>query len=126
MAGKLTPEQAWRIEQIREYQKTVEYVEGLVAELDANRAAKSRVVEDFCSTIARELSQLRQRTLTANIGTIADVAGSMSVMAARGGGIHMKIRGLEDGVNSLKIQLEQALKAAMTPDPKSQTPKQPG
>jgi len=36
---------------------------------------------------------MRQRALTANVGTIADIAGTMSVMAGRGGGINMKIRG---------------------------------
>ncbi len=39
-------------------------------------------------------------------------------MAARGGGINMKVRGLADGVNSLTMQLEHALKVASTPEPK--------
>jgi hypothetical protein len=112
---KLTPEQLRRIEEIQGYQRAVEHLHRLVAELDANRAAPSRVVDRLCAQIAKETAQLRQRTLTANIGTIADVAGAMSVMAARGGGIQMKIRGLADGVNSLAMQLDQALKHAMAP-----------
>jgi len=36
----------------------------------------------------------------------------------------MKIRGLSDGANSLRMQLDQALKQAMTPEPK-QPPGQP-
>ncbi|PYO63894.1 MAG: hypothetical protein DMD70_03060, partial [Gemmatimonadetes bacterium] len=55
------------------------------------------------------------RALTTNIGTIADVAGTMSVMAGRGGGINMKIRALAESVNSLYIQLDAAMKHAMTP-----------
>ncbi len=51
-----------------------------------------------------------------DVGTIGDVAGAMSVMAGRGGGINMKIRGLTDGVNSLGMQLEMALKQALTPE----------
>ena len=90
----------------------------LVTELEANRAAQPNVLKGICETIARDLSQMRQRALTSNIGTIADVAGAMSVMAARGGGVNMKVRGLADGVNSLTMQLEHALKVASTPEPK--------
>jgi len=72
--------------------------------------------------VAREMSQMRQRALTANIGTIADVAGYMSVMAGRGGGLDMKIRGLRDGVNSLRMQLDHALKVAMTPEKEDSEP----
>jgi hypothetical protein len=121
MAHKITADQAARIEQIQGFVKSVDHVARLVAELDSNRAAKSKTLENISESIARELSHLRQRALTANVGTIADVAGAMSVMAGRGGGINMKIRGLGDGVNSLRLQLDQALKQAMRP-PESQRP----
>jgi len=39
----------------------------------------------------------------------------MSVMAGRGGGINMKIRALADAVNNLYIQLDAAMKHALTP-----------
>ena len=115
MTQKVTAEQAARIEQIQGFLKSVDHVARLVAELDSNRAAKSKILENICESIARELSQMRQRALTANVGTIGDVAGTMAVMAGRGGGINMKIRGLADGVNSLRLQLDQALKQAMRP-----------
>jgi hypothetical protein len=121
MAQKITADQAARIEQIQGFVKSVDHVARLVAELDSNRAAKSKTLENISESIARELSHLRQRALTANVGTIADVAGAMSVMAGRGGGINMKIRGLGDGVNSLRLQLDQALKQAMRP-PEPQRP----
>jgi hypothetical protein len=115
---KLTPEQLHRIEELHEFQRTVDYVKHLVAELESNRASATRVVQELCERIAKETSQMRQRALSANIGTIGDVAGAMSVMAGRGGGINMKIRGLADGVNSLYMLLDGALKHAMTPEPK--------
>ena len=56
---------------------------------------------------------MRQRALTANLGTLPDVAGNLAVVAGRGGtGLNMKIRALADGMNSMVMQLEQALKAA--------------
>jgi len=114
----LTVDQQRRVAEIQEYLKITERVKRLVTELEANRAAQPNVLKGICETIARDLSQMRQRALTSNIGTIADVAGAMSVMAARGGGVNMKVRGLADGVNSLTMQLEHALKVASTPEPK--------
>jgi hypothetical protein len=56
---------------------------------------------------------MRQRALTANLGTLPDVAGNLAVVASRAGtGLNMKIRALADGMNSMTMQLEQALKAA--------------
>jgi hypothetical protein len=115
---KLTPDQYRRIGEIENHLKVVAHLKHLIAELESNRAAPNRVIEKLCETIARDLSQMRQRALTSNIGTIADVAGAMSVMAARGGGLDFKIRGLGEGVASLAMQLEHALKVASTPEPK--------
>ncbi|HYU02022.1 MAG TPA: hypothetical protein VEK85_16740 [Gemmatimonadales bacterium] len=124
MVTKLTADQQRRVGDIQQFQKVVEHVAKLVAELNSSRAAKATFIDNICESIARQLSQMRQRALTSGVGTIADVAGAMSVMAGRGGGIDMKIRGLSDGVNSLRMQLDQALKQAMTPEPK-QPPGQP-
>src|SRR6266568_2406485 len=114
----LTVDQQRRVVEIEEYLKITERVKRLVTELEENRAAQPNVLRGICETIARDLSQMRQRAITSNIGTIADVAGAMSVMAGRGGGINMKIRGLTEGVNSLVMQLDQARKIASTPEPK--------
>src|SRR2546430_3262642 len=111
MASKLSAEQQRRVDEILQFQRSVEHVAKLVAELEGNRAAKATFIDNLCETIARELSQMRQRALTANIGTIGDVAGAMSVMAGQGGGIFMKIRGLNDGLSSLRMQLD------VTPEP---------
>ncbi len=124
MVTKLTADQQRRVGDIQQFQKVVEHVAKLVAELNSSRAAKATFIDNICESIARQLSQMRQRALTSGVGTFADVAGAMSVMAGRGGGIDMKIRGLSDGVNSLRMQLDQALKQAMTPEPK-QPPGQP-
>lgn len=119
MTQKLTAEQVRRIEEIEEFQRTADHLKRLVTELESNRAGHTRTIQQLSDRIAKEASELRQRSLTANIGTVADVAGTMSVMAGRGGGIHMKIRALTDAVGSLHMQLEAALKhAMMPPEPK--------
>jgi len=113
--GKLTAEQARRVEEIEEFQRATDHLKRLVTELESNRAGQTRTIQQLSEKIANEASQMRQRALTAGIGTIADVAGTMSVMAGRGGGINMKIRALADAVNNLYIQLDAAMKHALTP-----------
>jgi hypothetical protein len=123
---KLSAGQARRAEEIEAFQRTVAKVRSLVAELESSRAAKTSHIQSMCSTIARELSQMRQRALTANIGTVGDTAGTLAVMAVRSGGLNMKLRGLADGLNSIDIQLDQSLKAALAPEkPKAPAPEKP-
>jgi len=114
---KQSANQIRRIEELQGYVRTVDHVRKLVAELEANRAAKPKIINGICGNIARELSHMRQRALTANLGTLPDTAGQLAVVANRAGtGINMKVRALADGVNSMTIQLDQSLKAAHEPE----------
>ena len=114
---KQSANQVRRIEELQGYVRTVAHVKKLVAELEANRAAKPKIINGICGNIARELSHMRQRALTANLGTLPDVAGQLAVVANRAGtGINMKVRALADGVNSMTIQLDQSLKSAHEPE----------
>ncbi len=124
MTQKLTADQVRQVEEIAEFQRAADHLKHLVAELESNRAGQTRTIQQICEKIAIESSQMRQRALTTNIGTIADVAGTMSVMAGRGGGVLMKIRALGDAVNSLHLQLEGALKKAMAPPEPNPPPRQ--
>jgi len=125
MASKLSAQQQRRVDEILEFQRNVNHVKSLVTELESSRAARSVVIDNICGAIARELSQLRQRAMTANVGTLADTAGALAVLAARsGGGMNFKVRGLGEGVNSLNMQLELSLKQAMAPE-KDEKPKGP-
>ncbi len=124
MVQKQSANQIRRIEELQGYVRTVDHVKKLVAELEANRAAKPKIIDNICGNIARELSHMRQRALTANLGTLPDVAGSLAIVANRAGtGINMKVRALADGVNSMTIQLDQALKMAHEAPPEKETEK---
>ena len=120
---QLSPNQQRKVDEISDLQKATSHIRTLVAELESNRAAKTTIVTNLCSTIARELSQMRQRLLTAPIGTVADIAGSLAIMASRTGGLNMKLRGLADGVNSIDLQLDHAFKAALAPEAKDKDKK---
>ncbi len=125
MVQKQSANQIRRIEELQHYVRTVDHVKKLVAELESNRAAKPKILTGICGNIARELSHMRQRALTANLGTLPDVAGNLAVVAGRGGtGLNMKIRALLDGVNSMTMQLDQALKAAHEAPPEKEKEKE--
>src|SRR5213594_624849 len=112
---KLTVDQIRRIEEIEEFQRAAHHLKHLVTELEANRAGQTRTIQQLTEKISYEASQMRQRALSANVGTIADVAGTMSVMASRSGGINKKIRVLGDAVNHLFMQRDVAMKHATKP-----------
>lgn len=127
MVQKQSATQIRRIEELQHYVRTVDHVKKLVAELESNRAAKPKIIDNICGNIARELSHMRQRALTANLGTLPDVAGTLAIVASRAGtGLNMKVRALADGVNSMTMQLDQALKAAheMPPEKDKDTEKE--
>lgn len=118
---KLSANQLRRIEVIQGFLRTVDMVKRLVCDLEANRSARPRVLEDLSSRISRELSRMRQRALGSNIGTVADVAGGLSTMAHRSQGLLMKIRGLHEGMASLSLQLDRAMTIASTPEAQRET-----
>src|SRR5881628_4052291 len=121
---KQSATQIRRIEELQGYVRTVDHVKKLIAELDSNRAAKPKIINGICGNITRELSHMRQRALTANLGTLPDVAGTLAIVANRAGtGINMKVRALADGVNSMTIQLDQALKMAHEAPPEKEPEK---
>src|SRR5207237_9616523 len=115
MRPKLPADQVRQVEEIEDYQRTADRLKHLVTELEANRAGQTRTIQQLCEKIAIEASQMRQRALTGNVGTIADVAGGMSVMAGRGGGVLMKIGALGDAVNNLEMPVAAAMRTGLQP-----------
>ncbi len=101
---KLTADQLRRIEEIEEFRRAADHLKHLVTELEGNRAGQTRTIQQLSEKIANAASQMRQH-----------LAGTMSVMAGRGGGINMKIRALAEAVNSIYMQLDAAMKHATTP-----------
>ena len=123
-APKLSANQVQRIEELQGYVRTVDHVKKLVAELESNRAANPKILKSISENIARDLSHMRQRALTKNLGTVPDTAGTLAVVAARQGtGLNVKIRALQDGMNSISMQLDQALKMAHEAKPDTEQEK---
>jgi len=62
--------------------------------------------------LCRMLDELRNGASTLNLGPLADTFGMMSNLARRSGGLQMKVRGLREGLVSLKLNYEGLLRAA--------------
>ena len=78
----------------------------------------------------RSLEEIKSGAGQLSISGVADSAGNMAMLARRGGGLQMKVRGLRELLGSLKVNYEGALKAVTTPvaedAPEAGPPGQPG
>ena len=111
MALKLSSRQlaqlAWletlpaRIERVK---KTVE----LMAVLQADEVA--------VRGMARQLDELKAQAQGFGLNGLGEAAGVMAMLARRGGGLQMRVRGLRDGLASLKVHYDGALRLATTPE----------
>ena len=74
--------------------------------------------ETTIKSLTRILDELRNQASSMSLNSLADVLGMMSMVARRGGGMQMKIRALREGLVSLKINYEGALRSASMPEGK--------
>ena len=79
----------------------------LIEEIAGLRADES-VVRRLCRT----LDEAKAATNTVGLTALSETMGNMGTIARRSGGLQMKIRGLREGLNSLKINYEGALRSA--------------
>ena len=123
MAGtKLSASQQRRVDQLLDLQKIVGHTRATLKELESSRAAKASVINNLSGMIAREMQQMRQKLLTSPVGTVGDLCGNLSVVAGRSQGLNVKIRALNDGLNSIDMQLDQAMKTALKPEEDDKKP----
>ena len=111
MADKLTSRQ----------QAQIAVLEGLTPKF----AAMHRLIEEMAGarpdiSVVRRLCRLldegKGATSGVGLSSLTQTMGSMGMMARRTGGEQMKIRGLREGLASLKINYDVALRAAKTPE----------
>lgn len=67
-------------------------------------------------SLARSLDILRNEAAGLSLTGLADVFGLMSGLARRSGGVQLKVRGLREGLGSLQVNYEGALRSASTPE----------
>ena len=91
-----------------------------------------RLIEEIAGlraddSVVRRLCRLLDATRAAadgvGLNAMAETMGVMGTMARRGGGMQMKIQGLRDGLRSLKINFEGAVREASTGTPQDDAEK---
>ena len=117
MAQKLTSQQQAKLAILTTFPAKFDQIHRLIEEMAALRADESLV-----RRLTRILDELKAGASSVGEGAVADAAGVMGMLARRGGGLQMRVRGLREGFVSLKTNFEGAMKAATKPEVESETP----
>ena len=107
---KLTPRQLSQIAVLEVLPPKFEQINRMVEEMAGLRADETMV-----RRLCRMLDESKAATSSMGLPALADTLGMMSSLARRTGGLQMRVRGLREGLGSLKINFEGAWRAATTP-----------
>jgi len=106
MADKLTSQQQLQLEVLEALPKRFELLHRLIEELALQRAD-----DTMLRRLYRLLDEGKAAADSINQSALADTMGMMGMIARRGGDKRMKVRGLREGLASLKINYEGAIRA---------------
>lgn len=120
MTDKLTSQQQQQLEVLATLPPRFDTAHRLIEELAAFRADDAMI-----RRLCRLLDEGKAAANSINQTALAETMGMMTMMARRGGDKRMKIRGLREGLASLKINYEGAVRAITTPAPKPAAPEAP-
>lgn len=105
--GKLTGAQQAQLAFLETLPPRFERIHRQIEEIASLKADDTQV-----RALCRTLDECRNQASTLSLGAMADTFGMMSMLARRGGGLQMKVRGLREGLVSLKTNFDGALRAA--------------
>ncbi|HTL05835.1 MAG TPA: hypothetical protein VL241_08820 [Gemmatimonadales bacterium] len=110
MTDKLTPQQQTQLEALATLPPRLEVAHRLIEELAALRADDAMI-----RRLCRLLDEGKAAVNAIGQSALAETLGMMSMLARRGGDRQMKVRGLREGLASLKINYEGAVRAIRLP-----------
>lgn len=111
MADKQSNRQRAQQAVLDDLPKKFDQMHRLIEEIAGLRADES-VTRRLC----RILDEAKAATNSTGMTALTETMGTMGMMARRNSGLQMKIRGLREGLASLKINYEGALRAASIPE----------
>ena len=111
MASKLSSRQQAQLAVLEPLPRRFEQLHRMIEEM-----AALRVDETLQRRLVRNLDELKSQTAGIGLGALTETLGVMSMLARRTGGHQMRVRGLQEGLVSLKINYDGALRAATTPE----------
>ena len=112
MAPKLTSRQLAQLGFLETLPPKFERWHNIVEQM-ASLQADEATVRNLC----RSLDETKTQAGTLNLTGLGDTMGMMAMLARRSGGLQMKVRGLREGLVSLKTNFEGSMRAATTPEP---------
>ena len=107
MTDKLTPRQKAQLGVLESLPAKFQQIHRLVEEI-----AGMRVDESVIRRLTRLLDESKAATNSVGLTALTETMGVMAMLARRTGGHQMKVRGLREGMGSLKINYEGALRSA--------------
>lgn len=111
MTDKLSPRQKAQLAVLETLPPRIEQMHRLIEEIAGMRADES-VSRRLC----RILDESKAATNSVGFTGLSETMGVMAMLARRTSGHQMKIRGLREGLGSLKINYEGALRSATLPE----------
>lgn len=112
MTDKLTPRQKAQLAVLETLPPKFQLMHRLVEEI-----AGMRVDDTVIRRLIRLLDESKAATNTVGLTALTETMGIMGMLARRTGGHQMRVRGLREGLGSLKINFEGALRSASTAEP---------
>ena len=109
MTDKLNPRQKAQLAVLEALPPKFQQMNRLVEEI-----AGMRVDESVIRRLTRLLDESKSATNAVGLTALTETMGIMGMLARRTGGHQMKVRGLREGIASLKINFEGALRSAST------------
>src|SRR5262245_11062374 len=97
MAHKLTSQQQAKLSVLTTFPAKCALIHRLIEEL-----AQLRADESMVRRLTRVLDELKATAGSVGESGVAEAAGMMAMLARRGGGLQMRVRGLREGFVSLK------------------------
>lgn len=107
MSQKLTAGQQAQILFLQTLPPKLDRIHRLIEELSSLRLDEGRT-----RAFGRMLDELKTQATQLSLNPLGETFGLMGMMMRRGGGLQLKVRGLREGLASLKINYEGALRAA--------------
>lgn len=121
MALKLTSRQQAQLAVLETFPPKFQAINRLIEEIAGLRADEATV-----RRLARTMDEMKAVASNIGLGALSEGCGMMGMLARRGGGVQMKVRGLRDGLVGLKVNFEGAMRNATTPvAPVEQAPATP-
>ncbi|MDZ4673572.1 MAG: hypothetical protein SGI84_03895 [Gemmatimonadota bacterium] len=111
MANKLSSRQQAQLAVLEQLPRRFQQLHRMIEESAAPRAD-----ETLQRKLVRNLDELKAQTAGIGLGALTETLGVMSMLARRTGGNQMRVRGLQEGLVSLKINYDGALRSATTPE----------